>query len=282
MPPLPKLVFLHGLFETPDLWLPSLARLGLTEDSALCPSLPGHSSADTAGSTEADLASGAWLDRMVNAIAAFSGGEPCILVGHSTGGMIAAMIARAAPGLVHSIVMAGSLTCGHRGLKATASMRLMANGVLGPLAFRAGWAWSLSSQAVFAEQLRGVMAQGDPLDIPDTMRQTLQQCDAGAIRSMALWVLAQSVATGMAEIEVPVLAMIGQSDTVVPPQHQFGILRHHPMSQGVLMAGGHLPFVENPEQFDRTLLQWILTTSAPVRAARLPQQQRRRVVAVPA
>ena len=252
----PPMIFIPGLFETPDIWAPTQARLGLSAARCLNLPLPGHDPARRA------LTVAEWTNDASARIADFAGGEPAMIVSHSTGAMLSLLLAQQNPAAIDSIVMAGGLTCGHRGRAACFSTEVMKWPKVARPLFGVLWRYWLSNRARFEQGLRSVTTPAVAAEFSEQMRSSLQACRAEDIRLLADWVLRHSLIDVLENISTPVLAVIGSADAVVPARHQLNILRGVSHAQGYLMDAGHLPFLENPRAFDSALLGWMTMRQA--------------------
>lgn len=254
-PGTPRFVFLPGLFETPEMWAPLTAPLS---PRPMHVDLPGHRPGDSAAAVTADLGSGAWFDRVAERIRRRSQGRPAVIVGHSTGAMLAIRLARHHPELVHSLVLVNALTCGHRDRTRDRLGSLIRHALIGPAAFRTLWHLWLSTPFTFRKGFTTSAARPAHLPEAEPMRARLLACDPAAVRACALWVLQTSVAEDLAHVRAPLLALIGRADPVVPPLHQLRLVQRAPNAQAQLLEGGHLLYAENPAHLRRVLWSWPL------------------------
>ncbi|MFQ1700588.1 alpha/beta fold hydrolase [Loktanella agnita] len=256
------LVFIPGLFETPHIWQSTIDRLELPAASVAHLHLVGHRPEDT---LPFDL--DRWVDEAVAVIDRHGAGRPVTLVCHSTGGLLGLILARRMPEKIESLVLVGSLSCGHRDRASKLDERLLARPLLGKVLFAmAGRRW-LRTQASFQRGLRSVTTAEVAGAIPEDMRLMLKRCNAASALSMTRWVLNTSIIAQLPEITVPILAMIGQRDSVVPPSHQLRMMQAAPMAQACLMDAAHMPFLENPTAFDQALTGWLQLGPRAVREA---------------
>ncbi|MFN3607688.1 MAG: alpha/beta fold hydrolase [Hyphomonas sp.] len=91
------ILFVHGVPDTPLLWEPLVAALGLTPDDYLAPALPGFGTGKPPGfgSTKDEYAS--WLIAQMEAA-----GGPVHIVGHDWGALLTLRVASLRPDLVKS------------------------------------------------------------------------------------------------------------------------------------------------------------------------------------
>lgn len=249
------LVFLPGLFMTSHAWQPMCRNMRL--GNRLLLDLPGHSAGETAAEVVDQLRDDLWLPRMEARIAAFSDGHAVHVVGHSSGGLVGLLLALRAPALVRSLVLVGAPLSGHRDLPHDLGAAILAHDMAGRWTMPLLWRLGLATRASFERFMATVLPRAAARHIPDEMRLSLQRCDPEAIRQFGKWVLTQDVTDMMRRIDTPCLSIIGRNDTVVPAQHQLKLLHQMPQAQAQLVPGGHLPFVEQPQHFARTLRGWL-------------------------
>lgn len=257
-------VFLPGLFETPHVWQDIKKRLGRPD--AMCLDLPGHLATSPATGRGAGVEDGPaiddWIDETAARIRTAHNGAAVVLVGHSTGGLLALALAARHPDLVAGLVVVGALTAGDRGRRfdiCASAMKIPGIGL--PLG-RALWAAWLSSPETFRRGI--VSAAGLNLDTPwaEDMRKALSGCDPDAIGAFTDWVLTADIEHLLEKVDAPILSLIGTRDRVVTPQHQLRLLRKAPNAQAMLLDGGHLLFAEHPEPVVVAIEAWLRRCAA--------------------
>jgi len=93
-------------------------------------------------------------------------------------------------------------------------------------------------------------------------RPALRPQAAQALRAMSIaMALRPRGATApllLAQLDLPLLVIWGSRDTLVPPSVRHKLQRHRPDLELVLLEGaGHCPHDEDPERFNRSLLDWL-------------------------
>jgi pimeloyl-ACP methyl ester carboxylesterase len=93
-------------------------------------------------------------------------------------------------------------------------------------------------------------------------RPALRPQAARALRAMSIaMALRPRGATApllLNQLDQPLLVIWGSRDTLVPPSVRHQLQRHRPDLDLVLLEGdGHCPHDEDPERFNRTLLDWL-------------------------
>ena len=252
-------VMLHGLLESPALWAPLRAELGL--GAGLAPPLPGHrADAPRLPGAATLLAEPAALARhMADAIAAESGGRPVQLIGHSLGGYLALLIARERPDLVARALVVGAIHAGDCGKRATLRTRVVTGmPLVGPLSAQVLIRHWLADADRFAAWMTASLAPGERLDaVPAEMRRDLSGGDPATIRALAVWARGQSALMSFARLSTPATVVICRRDPVVTVAHQLELARALPAGVAQLTDTGHLPMLTAPRRFARTVRAWL-------------------------
>ena len=145
-------LFLHGVPDSPAIWRPLLAALGLADTSVAVPALPGFTAPLPAGFPATKEAYAAWAVEQAEAMVAAHG--PIDIVGHDWGALIAQRVAMLRPDLIRSWAISNAVIDpdyrGHR------LARIWNTPLLGELFM------ALSKPGKLAE---GLAAQGMPADI---------------------------------------------------------------------------------------------------------------------
>ncbi|WP_447930138.1 alpha/beta fold hydrolase [Sphingopyxis fribergensis] len=145
-------LFLHGVPDSPAIWRPLLAALGLADTSVAVPALPGFTAPLPAGFPATKEAYADWAVEQAEALVAAHG--PIDIVGHDWGALIAQRVAMLRPDLIRSWAISNAVIDpdyrGHR------LARIWNTPLLGELFM------ALSKPGKLAE---GLAAQGMPADI---------------------------------------------------------------------------------------------------------------------
>lgn len=100
-------LFLHGVPDTPAMWDPLIAELGLEKDTARAPALPGFV---TPAPRSFDCSKEAYVDWYIAEIeSAHAEAGPVDLIGHDWGALITVRVASLKPDLVNSWCVANAL-----------------------------------------------------------------------------------------------------------------------------------------------------------------------------
>jgi pimeloyl-ACP methyl ester carboxylesterase len=183
-----------------------------------------------------------------------------VMVGSSLGGAVAIEYALRFPQRVDALILVSSAG--------------MSTDIGWPLRFLAipglGEWLSRPSRVTSERSLRGIVADPEVItdDEIDTAHQLAQLPGAQhAFLSMlrvycSFFGLRRSeikrIVNGLSRIDAPVLLIWGDRDVIVPVDSMQTALRHLRQAQAAILPGaGHLPYVEQPEAFNRLLLDFV-------------------------
>jgi pimeloyl-ACP methyl ester carboxylesterase len=69
------------------------------------------------------------------------------------------------------------------------------------------------------------------------------------------------ITPALSQIQVPVLALTGDRDPIVPPDESLKIASMISNAESALIQGaGHMPFLERPAEYRAALSQWLAKT----------------------
>jgi pimeloyl-ACP methyl ester carboxylesterase len=259
-------IFIHGIVSSQYTWGDFPLRFK-EYGRIITLSLPGHYPATFPADMRQETISDAWVgDTMAQAIEQITGGQPAILIGHSTGGYAAIATAWHAPHLVKcAISLAGfarGIWTGTLGL----AQRFQYLGRPGSLLFNAlittsshssrlvDYSWRQSSYDKKGYQ----HYKQEHLDTPHLMSH-LSHLDNHALR---MWFYqmyrAADLTPHLAQITVPVLAIAGQQDNIVPPEQTVQIANGVAHGTCLLLDKmGHALFAEQPDRVQACMTRWL-------------------------
>ena len=258
----PPLVLLHGIGGSLEAWHRNIPTLSAGHE-VIALELPGcgRTSAppaypkDTLGLFAQFVA--AELDHL--------GLDRAVLVGSSLGGAVAIEYALRFPQRLDALILVSSA-----GLSTAVGWPLRVLAVPG-----LGEWMSRPSRIASARSLRGIVADpavitDDEIDaafqlaqLPGAQRSFLSMlrvyCSFFGLKRREI----SRIVGGLSRIDTPVLLIWGDRDPIVPVDSLQIALRHLQRAQAAVLPGaGHLPYVEQPEVFDRVLLDFVASLGA--------------------
>ncbi len=231
------IVFLHGVGSDKSVWKPQLAHFGQSR-RAVAFDYPGYGESDPApaGTTRDDYAA-AILGAMETL-----GIERAHVCGLSLGGVIAIALHHAAPDRCASLILADTFAV-HPDGQAIYDRSVAASEQMSELA---------------AARTPVLLAPGASEELHQEVRETMARIDPQAFRigAEAVWLADQR--DSVAEIAVPTLVLVGDQDTVTPPELSRELAEAIPGAELHILAGaGHLANIERPADFNRLVEEFI-------------------------
>lgn len=243
----PQVVLLHGQGASAVQWLPTMLRL-LSTHRTVAPDLPGLGGSEVAAGPPTPELVMAWLAGLI----ASRCPEPPVLVGVSLGGSIAVRFAARHSDLLSGLVLVGTGGLGRRVRPRPAVMRALIRHELRPT--RRTTIGVLASVVADVEALEGRM--GDRWDpfidylLDRSRTPSVRQANRRLLRELGLPGIADDLLGG---IGVPTTLVWGVRDPVAPVAVAEHASRRHGWPLHLIEGVGHLPHVEAPDEFVRSL-----------------------------
>lgn len=177
------IVFVHGVPDTPALWEPLVAALGLKRDEYVAPTLPGFGAPVPSGFSCTKDAYAAWLIGEIE-----KAGKPVHLVGHDWGALLALRAASLRPDLIASWCVTNAvIDPDYRGHQ---NARLWATPILGELSMVAIRNKPRLEAALVTAGMPSALARHEVPLIDRTMRQSILKLyrSANGLRFAGPWV----------------------------------------------------------------------------------------------
>jgi 3-oxoadipate enol-lactonase len=244
----PGVLLLHGLGATSSSWQLQMPNLLSAGHRPVAPDLPGFG--------QSHLLNGNWsirnAARSVASLVDHLQAGPLHVVGISMGGTIALQLALDFPGLVKKLVLVSTFA------------RLWPESISGWLYFaqraRLVWGRGLAAQAQYVAQR--IFPGDNQQELRQVLLDQIMQADPmvykQAMKSLALF----NAMRRLGEIHNPTLVVTGDRDTTVPPHNQQPLVERIPgASQVILANAGHALCVEQPEQFNRLMIDFLCSGS---------------------
>lgn len=263
--PRPVAVFLHGIASSPVFWAAGQTPVFNQRFRWYALTLPGHyPAAFPAGFQRADLTAEMLACLLAEAVRRLAGGEPALLVGHSTGGFAALAIAAVAPELARSVISVSGFVQGRWGGPLGLLQQLARRGPAGETLLAANFRLMGSSLALYRAAVRLYTADARAFfafaATEPTFRATLpdlQRLDARAVAHYFARMPDIDIAGWLPRIQAPVLALTGDRDPIVPPDQARLIAARVPNARLALLPGaGHMPMAERPDDYARLVTAW--------------------------
>ena len=231
------IVFLHGVGSDKSVWAPQLEHFG-SRRRAIAVDYPGYGESDPAapGTTRDDFAAA------ILAVMSALGVEQAHVCGLSLGGVIAIAVHHAAPERCASLVLADTFAVHPNGLAI----------------YERSVAASEQMSELAAARTPAILAPGASEALHQNVRETMARIDPEAFRigAGAVWLADQR--DRATAIRVPTLVLVGEEDTVTPPELSRELADLIPGSELHTLAGaGHLANVERPNDFNDAVQAFI-------------------------
>ena len=235
------ILFLHGVGSTKEVWRPQLDFFR-AKRTAIAIDYPGYG--------ESEFRSGATRDDFARAALAaldVMGRKRAHVCGLSLGGVVAIAMYHAAPERCASLILADTFAV-HPDGQAIYDRSVAASEQMSELA---------------AARTPVLLAPGASEDLHQEVRETMARIDPEAFRigAEAVWLADQR--DRVAAIKVPTLVLVGDQDTVTPPELSRELAGAIPGAELHILAGaGHLSNIERPGDFNDAVDQFIRQVEA--------------------
>ena len=247
----PALILLHGLTATHANWehtIPAFADRW----RVVAPDLPGHGrSAKPDAPYTVDFYAG-----VIRSLGRTLGIEEAVVVGNSLGGQIAVEMGIAYPTWTRALVLvapAGGFSGTVQGL------RWAVGAVTGPRTLRMALPWALDRcfydpQGASYERRRRLLTERLASDDYPAFARAVSRSVVGALAGAG---------QPLRRLTQPTLVVWGRHDRVIRLSASRWLLRDLPQAQlAVLERSGHIPMVEEPEDFNRYMSDFLGTVDA--------------------
>jgi pimeloyl-ACP methyl ester carboxylesterase len=216
--------------------------------------------------------------------------QPVVLVGNSTGSMIALTAAAKYPDMVQGLVMINlpdasvlespqwvKQTIASLAVLATPLLQLAKGLVTSPIVFNTVFHLIRSPRfmRLWAKQ---AYSSADALTEELLEILSLPAFDRGAAAALRAMIAGNKSAgkdltakTILPRLQIPMLLLWGQQDMMVPPKLGPLFVKHNPnLTLVEIEQAGHCPHDERPEQVNRVVLEWLAGLEASAIAAPVP------------
>lgn len=173
---------------------------------------------------------------------------PAHVVGSSTGGAIAQLLALDHPDTVRSISLVSSWGRADDFFRHQFAVRKTVLQQLGPAAYASTSALFLFSPLYFREHYAEV----------ESWLEAASQGDAAVMEARIDMILAHDELERLGQIDTPTLVLVGSIDGCTPPYLSRELAAAIPRAESVVVEGGHLIYKEAVDEFHRAVSGFIL------------------------
>jgi pimeloyl-ACP methyl ester carboxylesterase len=257
------IVLIHGFGANLNQWRHNLPELSQSAPVYALDLLGFGDTEKAATLYGADL----WASQVGDFIQAVVG-QPVVLVGHSLGALVALTVSHSHPALVRKLAMITvplqasreDLVAGWVDVLARRVESMVANPLLIRLILSI-----FRRPGTLRRALGGIYLVADRVDEELVETFAVPPCDRGAPRTLCYLVKSRtepnfspSVKTMLAELDLPTLLIWGQQDRVIPVKMAKDLAVLSPNIELQTLPGvGHCLYDEQPETFNRLLLDWV-------------------------
>lgn len=260
------IIFIHGILSSQHTWLDFPLRFK-RYGRIITLSLPGHYPACFPADMRQTSIIDSWVgETMANAVQQITGGQPAILIGHSTGGYASLALAWRAPHLVKGVISLAGFARGAWTSILGVAQRLLYLGPLGAWLFDAQI--TLGTRNALMMDTVWKMCSYDKAAFARNTTYRAMRSEIVAhvsridVRAMRMWFYQMrnvaDLTPHLPSISVPVLAIAGKQDSLVPPRQAERIAQGVADGTCVLLDKmDHALFVEQPERVFACMAQWL-------------------------
>jgi pimeloyl-ACP methyl ester carboxylesterase len=253
-------ILVHGVADSLYFWSRGPAAPFLAFGPCTSLALPGHYPAVFPNElSAADLTADLLADLITAAIRRTAGGQPALLVGHSTGAFAILAAAAAYPELARGVISISGFARGQWSGFLAAYQWMASHEPLGSMAFSS--LFSLGRN----KTLFNLTAQfHTPGQDKAAMKTSYEAFLALSSDSMQLYFAAMhelDILPRLDHILSPTLVMAGSRDPTVPPAQSRQIAAAIRGAESTFLpGGGHHIFFDNPNWYQQTITHWLART----------------------
>ena len=251
-PPKTALLLLHDLFTSRSSWAPLLSRVVQTY-RVLAPDLPGFGESEKPPPSRFSYTVDAMAEAMLDVLAAVRESR-AVVCGHGLGAAVALALAADHPGVVKNLILVSPLWLGATPSRVARLARLP---VVGPLLFKQGYGRAMF-RAHFRDEVYAPAAAGGEPFPQARVDEWFERFDAPSAREAALATMRglsdpRAVVARLPRVTTPTLLVWGREDKLVPVSAGRRLAREIPQARLEVIAAGHSPAEEAPDEFARVL-----------------------------
>ncbi len=259
------MVFIHGILASvaySEIVLPECLR----QRRWIALSLPGHFPAEVPSDYQSKPVTAALLKEILAAaLQTILPGEPCVLIGHSTGGLWSVLGAGELSERVHAVCAIGGFAQGRLTGLLGLTQKIARSGPLGRKLAQLNLYLLPRVPAVAGTILASMVEDKaasrawpqSPASLKAAM-DGLRKGNASDYVHLLANLTDLDVGASAGKIRQPCLVIHGENDPVVPFAQAQLLARLIPHAERAFYPGvGHLPFAERPQRFEQDLGNWL-------------------------
>jgi pimeloyl-ACP methyl ester carboxylesterase len=247
-PSAPALLLIHGFAGSTVWWDPLVPELA-QHHQVIRVDLLGHGRSDSPAHGYTTWEQG----RLVGSVLTQLGVNRVIVIGHSTGGMVATALAEQRRDMVAALVLIATGPSGGAFIRQNALYRSMFVPRIGPLL------WRLRTEATIRKGLSTAFTSDVdiPAQIIADVRGTTYRALSATPRETMKYVAQRSIPARLAELTIPVLVVFGALDRrwQSSSSAEYGLVPD--VDVEILPGVGHTPMIEAPERTGQFLGDFI-------------------------
>ena len=263
-------ILLHGIGGSVRFWGPDQTPAFLEQGPCYALTLPGHYPAAFPEGFRKEGLTAEMMGRVLaGAIVELVGDQPVTLAGISTGGFAALAIAAYTPDLARRILCISGFCQGRWTGSLGVYQWLARQGPVGRACFKVGYPIGRISPGVslylcrsFAADVEALYAYPGLRALTDAAYPDFKRLNLGSMADYFEVMPDTDISDLLPGIKVPTLVLAGDCDPIVPPGQARLISQLISGSQLVMIeGGGHLLFAERPQEYQRTVREWLRKTA---------------------
>ena len=251
----PAVLLVHGLGAQWRVWLPTIGPIA-ERRRVIAPDLPGFGGSEM----PIDRVSVAGFANALDDLCEHLGLERVVAVGNSLGGAVAAQLALANPKRVERLVLVNAVGIVPNPVEWARTLPFIWAGAMLGNQFSVARRQIASRTGLRKAALWRLIHKPELLSA-DIVYHGILQPPGPAARdaiSAGLAHLTPKWEERLERIECPTLVIWGREDLLLPTRHAETFVRRIPGSRLIMFdRTGHMPMIEQPEQFNETLLDFI-------------------------
>lgn len=262
----PPSVVLHGVTGSVDIWLPEMLPQFVASGPCYSLSLPGHYPAVLPqGFRREDMTAEMFLEVLQPALRELVGEQPLTLIGHSTGGFAALLLASQLGERVSRVISLAGFARGRWSGALGIAQWLTRHGKTGQGLFKLFYTLNKSNKTiqpftwiVYFKNIRKFYRYPHFKKLTDAFYPTYKKLDLDAMVHYFSAMPEIDITPRLTHISAPTLVVTGAQDPIIPPAEARHIAEQIPNAQlAEIDQAGHIAFIEQPQAYQKVVREWL-------------------------